>query len=107
MRGNIPEELVPLWEKVKGRMKDGPRKSRTEAFLQYAQEHPHEILASAEHETDVRLAELLAEREKRDAELAAVEQSAAKAPAEAFAHGRGARSPRRRRWAEQGEATPF
>lgn len=44
VRRNIPSELHPLWKQVKGSIKGGPRKSRTEAFLQYAEEHPREVL---------------------------------------------------------------
>jgi len=67
--GNIPPELRPLWEKVKGRVRDKARETRTEAFLRYAEEHPHEILRANEDESDARLRELLAERDRRDREL--------------------------------------
>lgn len=69
---NIPAELVPLWERVKGRMKDRPKKTRTEAFLEYAESHADEILRASEHEADRRLEELLEERDRRDRELSAV-----------------------------------
>lgn len=74
VKHNIPAELAPLWEKVKGRMRGTPRKSRTEAFLEYAESHAAEILAASEHEADVRLEELVEQREARDRELEALER---------------------------------
>jgi hypothetical protein len=63
--GNIPPELAPLWEKVKRRIKDGPRRSRTEAFLQYAQENPHEAIEAQEGGIDDTIREL--ERRQNEA----------------------------------------
>lgn len=65
VRGNIPSDLVPLWERVKGRIKGGDRKSRTEAFLQYAEEHPGEVYAVIESRTD----ELIAEMERQHGDM--------------------------------------
>jgi hypothetical protein len=42
VRANLPADLVPLLERVKRSIKAGPRQSRTEAFLEYAEEHPGE-----------------------------------------------------------------
>lgn len=52
---DLPESLVPVWEKVKGRIKGGPKKSRTEAFLEWVEEHPDEALEiqSAQADNDV------------------------------------------------------
>lgn len=69
VRGNIPPELVPLWERVKGRIKGSDRKSRTEAFLQYAEEHPGEVFAVIDTRTDALIAEL--EKDHRRATVAA------------------------------------
>lgn len=44
VRQNIPSDLLPLWEKVKRSIKGSTRKSRTEDFLHYAAEHPHEVI---------------------------------------------------------------
>jgi hypothetical protein len=40
VRSNLPADLVALFERVKGGIKASPRMSRTEVFLQYAEEHP-------------------------------------------------------------------
>jgi hypothetical protein len=61
VRMNIPTELVPLFEKVKRGIKASPRMSRTEAFLHYAEENPHEVLQVIEDETEAKLRELEAQ----------------------------------------------
>jgi hypothetical protein len=43
VRSNIPQNLVPLFERVKRGIKGSPRMSRTEAFLHYAEENPDEV----------------------------------------------------------------
>lgn len=58
VRGNIPPELVHLFNKVRGVIKAGPRQSRTEAFLEYAEEHPAEYLEAIEDRTDALIREL-------------------------------------------------
>lgn len=68
VRGNIPPELVALFERVKGRIKGGDRRTRTEAFLQYAEENPREVLSSIEDESEAQLREL--ERQAAAAERA-------------------------------------
>jgi hypothetical protein len=40
VRANIPEELVPLFEKVKRQIKGSARRSRTEEFLDFVHDHP-------------------------------------------------------------------
>jgi hypothetical protein len=61
---NIPPEFVPLWTRVQGKIKGSTRRSRTEAFLEYAQEHPHEVIEAQEHGVEATIREL----EKRMAE---------------------------------------
>jgi hypothetical protein len=39
VRSNIPEELIPVFEKVKRKIKATPYASRTEVFLEWAAEH--------------------------------------------------------------------
>ncbi|HVH45014.1 MAG TPA: hypothetical protein VM925_21825, partial [Labilithrix sp.] len=65
VRSNIPEELIPLFERVKGAIVATPRMSRTEAFLKYAEEHPEEVidLGDVDARTDALIAEL--ERQQR------------------------------------------
>jgi hypothetical protein len=60
VRGNIPPELVPLFESVKRSIRASDRKSRTEAFLEYAEAHPGEWYAAIEDETERRIAEMQA-----------------------------------------------
>ena len=52
---NLPDELVPVFRVVRARIKAGPRRSRTEAFLEWAQSHPADVLAitDAELQKDV------------------------------------------------------
>lgn len=69
VRGNIPPELVSLFNRVRGRIKASDRLSRTEAFLHYAEEHPREVLAAVDDRTEAVIAEL--ERDQRAATRAA------------------------------------
>jgi hypothetical protein len=63
---NIEPELVPLWNRVKRGIKGTTRKSRTEAFLEYAQANPGEILEAMGDVEDRLVRELEAkEREAR------------------------------------------
>ena len=48
VRSNLPAELVPVFEVVKKKIKGSARRSRTEAFLEWAEENPEEILAVQE-----------------------------------------------------------
>lgn len=63
VRANIPSELVPMWNRVRKGIKGSPRKSRTEAFMQYAEENPREHYAGVEDKTDALVREL--ERQQR------------------------------------------
>ncbi len=65
VRGNLPGELVPLFERVKRGIKASPRMSRTEAFLKYAEEHPDEVLVAIDDKTDALIREL--EEQERQA----------------------------------------
>jgi len=63
VRHNLPAELVPVFDAVKSRIKPGPRRSRTEAFLEWAEENPDEIVSIQQVQADQDLATLL-EQEK-------------------------------------------
>lgn len=52
VRANIPPDLVPLFNRVRKMIKPGLRKSRTEAFLEYVEEHPGEEYQGIEDETE-------------------------------------------------------
>jgi hypothetical protein len=58
VRGNVPPELVGLWERVKGRIRGTDRMTRTEAFLQYAHDHPNEVLEVLEDRTEALIRDL-------------------------------------------------
>jgi hypothetical protein len=65
VRQNVPNELVPLFERVRKMIKASPRMSRTEAFLKYAEEHPDEVLVAIEDKSDAMIREL--EQKEREA----------------------------------------
>jgi hypothetical protein len=58
VEGNIPPEYVPLWRRVSKKIKGSSRRSRTEAFLAYAEEHPREIVEAQEDNVDATIREL-------------------------------------------------
>lgn len=58
VRANIPAELRPTFEKVKRQIKGSARKSRTEAFLEWIEEHPAEEYAAIDDATDRAVAEM-------------------------------------------------
>lgn len=55
--------LRVVWEHVKGRIKAGKHRSRTEAFFEWAAEHTADVYAIQERDAETRIAEL--EREER------------------------------------------
>jgi hypothetical protein len=65
VRANLPEDLVALFERVKRSIRGGPRQSRTEVMLKYAEEHPGEVLQALEDKTDAMIRDL--ERQQREA----------------------------------------
>ncbi len=64
VRQNISAELVALFERVKRSIKAMPRMSRTEVFLKYAEENPHEVFAVIEDKTE----RLIRDLERKHAE---------------------------------------
>ena len=69
VRRNLPPDLLALFERVKRSIKGGPRISRTESFLQFAEEHPDEVVNAIEGLSDRELARLQAEERRIYAEL--------------------------------------
>lgn len=59
VRNNLPPELVPVFDKHRRAIKGSARRSRTEAFLEWAAENPDEVLLVQEAEADKALQELL------------------------------------------------
>ena len=65
VRNNLPPELVSLFERVKRLIKAGPRETRTEAMLRYAEEHPREYLDAIDDCTEALIRDL--ERQEEEA----------------------------------------
>lgn len=64
VRSNLPAELVPVFDAVAKRIKASPRRTRTEAFLEWAEENPDEILAVQQADADKYLKDL--QRQQRE-----------------------------------------
>jgi hypothetical protein len=65
VRSNIPENLVPVFNKVKAKIKGSARRSRSEAFLEWAHENPEEVLDFQQHDADRYLKELVAQEKEQ------------------------------------------
>lgn len=70
VRANLDAELVPVFESVRSSIAESPKKSRTEAFLQWVEENPDEVLRIradlGEREFERELSEHLARERKID-----------------------------------------
>ncbi len=60
---DIPAELGGVWERVSKRFKGGPRRSRAEAFLEWAEENPGEVVALQQQDADREIARLIREHQ--------------------------------------------
>lgn len=69
VRSNLEPEMVGVFNAVRKHIKGSPRKSRTEAFLQWSEENPGEVYDLLQHDADRYLAQLLAEQERTQREL--------------------------------------
>lgn len=67
VRANLPADLVPVFDRVRGRIKGSARRTRTEAFLEWVEAHPDEVAADRAAAADEDVARMIAEHE---AELA-------------------------------------
>jgi hypothetical protein len=65
VRGNLPPELQGVWDKVKRTIKPGLRTTRTEAFLEWAEANPEEVLALQTQNVDREVAALVREYERQ------------------------------------------
>jgi hypothetical protein len=63
VRSNLPAELVPVFERVKRSIRSGKRTTRTEAFLEWAESHPEDVLAYQQHDADREVRRLVAEHD--------------------------------------------
>jgi hypothetical protein len=64
VRVNLPADLVSVFDAVRKGIKGGPRKSRTEAFLEWAEENPGEVWALKSREAEREISKLLAEQKR-------------------------------------------
>jgi hypothetical protein len=64
VRSNLPPEMIRVFDSVRKHIKGGPRKTRTEAFFEWAHENPDEVWSVMQHTADRELAKLLAEQEQ-------------------------------------------
>lgn len=61
---NLPASLVGVFNKVRRQVKGGPRRTRTEAFLEWVEENPGEVYALQSVQADRDLARLVAEHDR-------------------------------------------
>lgn len=73
VRANIPRELVPAFDKNKRYIKGTPRKTRTEAFLQWAEENPAEIWALQNEQAEREIREMVREHNRHARAVGAAE----------------------------------
>jgi hypothetical protein len=69
VRSNLPRELVPVFDRVRKHIKGTKHRTRTEAFLEWAEEHPEDVLAYQGDQTDREVAKLIAERDQYERQL--------------------------------------
>lgn len=62
VRSNLHPTMVPVFDHVRRHIKGGPKISRTEAFLHWAEENPDEVITLQQHDADRYLNQLLAEQ---------------------------------------------
>jgi hypothetical protein len=80
---NIEDDgLRVVWERVKGKIKAGKRRSRTEAFLEWAREHAPEVAAIQHEEEERALAELVRQEHQMRKALAKPNRYRKKSPEE-------------------------
>lgn len=66
VRSNIDPQMVPVFNAVRRHIKAGPRRTRTEAFLEWVEENPDEVWPVLQHQADRELAALIAEQEQTE-----------------------------------------
>lgn len=62
---NIPDDLLPLWEKVKLNFRGTPEQ-RAEKFIQYAHDHEDDSIEAVSSAADRKLEAMIREHEARD-----------------------------------------
>jgi hypothetical protein len=56
---NIPQDLLPVWRAVRGKIKATPRRSRTEAFLEWVHDHGSAVRRILDQQIERDVAELV------------------------------------------------
>lgn len=116
VRQNLPPELVPVFDRHKGRFRDSPKMSRTEAFLHWVEEHPDEVLFEQAQAAEAAAAREIAEMQKAERAMAKKLAKAGKTRAPEFTKaelelmrrvGIDPHAPRRKATAEEIAAVPF
>ncbi len=69
VRRDLDPTMVRVFDQVKKHIKGSPRKTRTEAFLQWAEENPEEVFTLMQHDADRYLAQLLAEQREAERQM--------------------------------------
>lgn len=69
VRSNLPRELRAVFDKVRRGIKGSRHRTRTEEFLEWAQEHPEDVLQYQGDDSDREVARLIAEREQYEKQL--------------------------------------
>lgn len=73
VRANIPRELVAAFDKNRRHIKATPRKTRTEAFLQWAEENPDDIWALQNEQAEREIREMVREHNRHARAVGAAE----------------------------------
>jgi len=84
---NLPPELVPVFRKVRGKIKAGPRRTRTEAFLEWVESNTDEAHAIVFDQVEADVSRMVREHEQISKRL---RKSRAYEDPEAAAHALGA-----------------
>jgi hypothetical protein len=69
VRANLPRELRAVFDRVRRHIKGNRHRTRTEAFLEWAEEHPEDVIAYQGDDTDREVARLIAERQQYEKQL--------------------------------------
>lgn len=65
VRANIPDDLVPVFNRHRRHIRASPRRTRTEAFLEWAAENPGEVLAEQSAGLDQEIRRMVAEHNRQ------------------------------------------
>jgi hypothetical protein len=74
VRANISPELVPMFNRIRKQIVGSARRTRTEAFLEWCEENPSDVVAVLEEENERKVRELEKEEERARREMAAFDR---------------------------------